>query len=252
MRSSVTTSFKSSTSLTPTTTSFARFREYWAVRSLGAGAFSSTVDLMVLVLLVERAHVTPVLATVLAVAAGAAVNFLLNKYVAFRDRDPEVVRQAARFAAGVGASLVLHAALVYTLTQRFGLHYLFAKLLADGLIFTFGNLALNRYIVFPENSALGREAGRALACLSLVAVLVSGPVLPSHPTGQPALDASRQSHDCSTPELRSIELSEPQPIVAQTAFAMLSDSREAPQFDQSPRRPHAAPVLDRLRRPPKA
>src|ERR1700722_9710773 len=155
-----------------TTITIARLREYWAVRSLGAGAISSTVDLMLLVLLVERAHVTPVFATVLAVAAGAAVNFLLNKYVAFRDRDPEVVRQAARFAAGVGASLVLHAALVYTLTQRFGLHYLFAKLLADGLIFTFGNLALNRYIVFPESSALGREAGRALACLSLVAVLV--------------------------------------------------------------------------------
>jgi putative flippase GtrA len=234
------------------TITLARLREYWAVRSLSAGAVSSTVDLMVLVLLVERAHVTPVLATVLAVAAGAAVNFLLNKYVAFRDRSPEVARQAARFAAGVGVSLLLHAALVYTLTQRFGLHYLFAKLLADGLIFTFGNLALNRYIVFPENSALGREAGRALACLSLVAVLVGGPVLPSHPTGQPALDAGRQSHDCSTPELRSIELTEPQPIVVQSGFEALSNDREAPRFDDGPRRPHAAPVLDRLRKPPKA
>jgi GtrA-like protein len=172
--------------------------------------------------------------------------------VAFRDRDPEVVRQAARFAAGVGVSLLLHAALVYTLTQRFGLHYLFAKLLADGLIFTFGNLALNRYIVFPERSALGREAGRALACLSLVAVLVGGPVLPSHPTGQPALDASRQSRDCSTPELRSIELTEPQPIVVQSVFESLNDDRQAPHFGEAPRMPRAAPVLDRLRRPPKA
>jgi len=84
------------------TISLAKLREYWAVRSLSAGAVSSTVDLMVLVLLVERAHVTPVFATVLAVRP-AAVNFLLNKYVAFRDRDPEVVRQAARFAAGVGS-----------------------------------------------------------------------------------------------------------------------------------------------------
>jgi putative flippase GtrA len=234
------------------TFSLARLREYWAVRSLSAGAFSSTVDLMVLVLLVERAHLPAVVATALAVAAGAAVNFLLNKYVAFRDPDPQVVRQAARFATGVGVSMLFHAALVYTLTQRFGLHYLFAKLLADGLIFTFGNLALNRYIVFPENSRLGREAGRALACLSLVAVLVGGPILPSHPTGQPALDASHQSRDCSTPELQSIETAESQPILVQTVIALLDGNAGATRFDEGPRLSHTAPVLGRLRRPPKA
>jgi len=232
--------------------SIARLREYWAVRSLSAGAVSSTVDLMVLVLLVERAHLPAVVATVLAVAAGAAVNFLLNKYVAFQDRDPEVVRQAARFATGVGVSMLFHAALVYTLTQRFGLHYLFAKLLADGLIFTFGNLALNRYIVFPENAVLGREAGRALACLSLVAVLVGGPVLPSHSSGKPTLDAGRQSHDLGSAELRSIEFTEPQPLIAPTVLLVLDGDHDRPCFDDGPRVPHVGPVLDRLRKPPKA
>jgi putative flippase GtrA len=237
----------------PSSISLARLRDDWAVRSLSAGAISSTVDLMVLVLLVERAHLPAVVATALAVAAGAAVNFLLNKYVAFRDRDPEVVRQAARFATGVGVSMLFHAALVYTLTQRFGLHYLFAKLLADGLIFTFGNLALNRYIVFPENAALGREAGRALACLSLVAVLVGGPVLPCHSTGKPALDASRQSsHDLGSGELRGLEVTEPQPLITSSVLAVLTNDRDAPRFDDGPRVPRAGPILDRLRKPPKA
>ena len=52
-----------------------------------AGIAGTGIDVAVLVLLVAR-HVSIPLATFVAALAGAGTSFVLNKYVAFRDRSP--------------------------------------------------------------------------------------------------------------------------------------------------------------------
>ena len=163
----------------PARLTFERLRQFWAVRSLAAGALSSCLDLVVLIALVQLGHLNPVLGSMVGVVAGGTVNFFLNKYFAFRDRDPKVGRQILRYAVGTGIALGLHAAVVYTLTVHLRLNYILAKLAADVLVFSVGGLLLNRYVVFPEKAGIAQQAGRTLACLALAAAFTGTPALPS-------------------------------------------------------------------------
>ena len=61
-----------------------------------AGILGTGLDIGVLVLLVGW-HVPIAHATFIAALAGAAANFTLNKYIAFRDRSPISLGQVARF-----------------------------------------------------------------------------------------------------------------------------------------------------------
>ncbi len=71
------------------------------------GAVGTGIDLAVLVLMVKHGVTVPV-ATFLAALAGAATNFLLNKYVAFQDHSPIDLRQLARFGfVAVAAALLM-------------------------------------------------------------------------------------------------------------------------------------------------
>ena len=75
------------------------------------GAFGTGLDLGLLVVLVGH-HVPIPLATFIATLAGAATNFTLNKYVAFRDRSPISLGQVARFdLVAVVAALLMAAAM---------------------------------------------------------------------------------------------------------------------------------------------
>src|SRR3982751_2403821 len=76
-----------------------------------AGSSGTGVDLGVLVVLVGQRVPIP-LATFIAALAGAATNFTLNKYVAFRDRSPISLGQVARFyVVAVIAALLMAAAM---------------------------------------------------------------------------------------------------------------------------------------------
>jgi putative flippase GtrA len=70
------------------------------------GVVGTVLDLGLLVLLVGH-HVAIPAATFVATLAGAATNFVMNKYVAFRDRAPVDLGQVARFGfvAAVAALL---------------------------------------------------------------------------------------------------------------------------------------------------
>ena len=62
------------------------------------GAAATAVDVGTLVLLVE--HGTPIaLAAFFAAACGAAVCFVMNKYIAFRDRSPITVSSSVASAS---------------------------------------------------------------------------------------------------------------------------------------------------------
>jgi putative flippase GtrA len=139
-------------------TLFTRVREAWPVRTLAAGAISAALDYATLIILVQFVHFVPVVASIVGVLAGGVLDFLLNKYVAFRNRDRRVGRQAATFAAFTGSALVVYAACFYLLTSRFRVPYVIAKMAIDVLVFGVGGFLTNRFLVFPMKKNRGSAA----------------------------------------------------------------------------------------------
>ena len=114
------------------------------------GAGTSSLDFLTLFIGVHFIHLSPVIGSTCGVILGACTNFVFNRWLAFRSIDPEVARQAMRFALGTALTLALHASAMWLLTGKFAINYLVAKLIADLLIFTGGNLLVNRYLVFSK------------------------------------------------------------------------------------------------------
>ena len=105
------------------------------------------LDVGVLVLLVE--HHTPVAAAAFCgAAAGAAMNFVLNKYLAFRDRSPITGRQLARFGRVAVATAALMAIAMQIVAVELGVPYLFAKLLCAAAVFAVWTYPAQRRLVF--------------------------------------------------------------------------------------------------------
>lgn len=98
------------------------------------GAVGSGLDVALLVLLVEHSVSVPVSAFV-AASAGAAVNFVMNKYIAFRDRSPITGRQLARFGVVAVMAAMLMALTMKIVAVELGVPYLLAKLGCAAAIF---------------------------------------------------------------------------------------------------------------------
>jgi putative flippase GtrA len=111
------------------------------------GAVGSVLDVGVLVLLVER-HAPVGVAAFCGAAAGAAMNFALNKYLAFRDRSPITARQLARFGLVAVATAVLMAIAMHVVAVELGVPYLFAKLLCAAAVFAVWTYPAQRRLVF--------------------------------------------------------------------------------------------------------
>lgn len=118
------------------------------VAGLG-GVLATAVDVAALVLLVESAMpVAP--AAFLAAAAGAAVGFLSNKYIAFRDRSPVTLQQCVRFGGVAVASALLMAIAMQVIAVWLGVPYLLAKLVCAALVFVAWSYPAQRHLVFSR------------------------------------------------------------------------------------------------------
>ena len=116
-----------------------------------SGALGTGLDLGVLVLLVAQ-HVPIPLATFIAALAGAVANFILNKYVAFRDRSPISLGQVARFdlVAVVGALLL--AVAMKIATANVGAPVVAAKLACSVVVFAIWTYPAQRHLVFARSA----------------------------------------------------------------------------------------------------
>ena len=101
--------------------------------------------------------VAPVPASVLGVLVGSVVSFALNKYVAFRDGTSPLLPQVGRYVATLAVAAAVHALLMWVLAVWARAPVLFAKLLADVLVFGCGNLWAMRFVVFPLDPPLRPE-----------------------------------------------------------------------------------------------
>lgn len=118
--------------------------------SAGAGgAIGTAADVGVLAVLVEHGARIPV-AAFLGAATGAVVNFVINKYVAFRDRSPITGSQLTRFALVAAATAVLMAILMELVAVKLGVPYLLAKLICAVAVFAAWTYPAQRRLVFQR------------------------------------------------------------------------------------------------------
>lgn len=126
----------------------------WAVPSLMVGAVATLVDVGVLLASMRWLHASTAEGAMLGVAVGSTVAFVGNRRYAFRNSARAWLPEALRFVAGTGVGMVVHALLVRTLHDRLGVPVVLAKLVSDVCVFTFGQLLLLRFFVFPARQKL--------------------------------------------------------------------------------------------------
>lgn len=234
---------------------FARLGQLWAIRSLGVSAFGAALDIAVMVSLVHFLGWDPVFATAFGVAAGGTLNFFLNKYLAFRDRDPNVGLQALRYAAATGLAFVLYEGVFYTLIRQFRIEYVVAKILADLLVFNAGALILNRHIVFPDRTMLAGQALRIIACFALGFAFTGSPALSA---GQHFAQSVLTSHSTGGSPEAPVQISNPVANACQPLAARARSVLDGPDPELAARcRPESiriprAPDLEVPRRPPRS
>jgi putative flippase GtrA len=114
-----------------------------------AGVFGTGVDLGLLMFLVGRDVPIP-LAAFIATLAGAAANFALNKYVAFRDRSPITLAQVVRFDVVAVVAALLIAAAMKIATATLGVPVVAAKLACAAVVFAIWTYPAQRRLVFAR------------------------------------------------------------------------------------------------------
>jgi putative flippase GtrA len=118
------------------------------------GAVATLVDVGVLLASMRWLHASTAEGAMLGVAVGSTVAFIGNRRYAFRSSARAWFPEALRFVAGTGVGMVVHALLVRTLADRLGVPVVLAKLVSDVCVFTFGQLLLLRFFVFPARRTL--------------------------------------------------------------------------------------------------
>lgn len=116
------------------------------------GVVATGFDLALLVFMVGH-HVPVPTATFIAALTGAAANFVLNKYVAFRDRSPINLRQLARFQLVSIVTALLMAAAMQLVAVRLGVPVLIAKLGCAAVLFALWSYPAQRRLVFTRSAA---------------------------------------------------------------------------------------------------
>lgn len=134
----------------------------WATRSLAVGAVATAIDVCILLACIAWFGMSNPIAAMVGVLFGSTFTFFANKYFAFRDHNPGVAPQAAKFVLATGVGMLVHAQFVYLFADRLGFPVVMAKFGADILVFTVGQMLVMRYVIFPRKKT---EKGAELDAL---------------------------------------------------------------------------------------
>lgn len=104
-------------------------------RSVLVGGAATLLDLGVLALLVEVAHLPATVANVPALLVGALVQFLGCRYFVFPAQGTDLRKQAGGFAAVEVATLALNGVAFHVLVAGLHVPYAFARPLGTFLVF---------------------------------------------------------------------------------------------------------------------
>jgi putative flippase GtrA len=123
----------------------------WAARSLQVGALATVVDICVLLVCVRLLRLPTPAGAAAGVAIGSTLAFFLNRVFAFRAGGTPVTGQAVRFILSTLIAMSIHATLVGILADRLDVPVVVAKLIADVLVFSIGQLLVLRFLVFRKS-----------------------------------------------------------------------------------------------------
>lgn len=126
-----------------------RLLKSWATLSLAAGAFSTGIDLAIGATLLSVGASTRA-AAMTGTLVGSTITFFLNRAIAFRESKPRLVVPLLRFILFTLVASTIHGQVVVHLRDQWGISYAPAKILADLCVFTFAQLIVFRYFVFPK------------------------------------------------------------------------------------------------------
>ena len=118
-----------------------------------AGALGTVVDFAALVLFVDVLLVAIPVSAFVASAIGAVACFVINKYVAFRDRTPLSWAQVLKFGGVAVTTAVLTAILMKLLAVDLHVPYAVAKLASAAAIFIAWTYPAQRTLVFVQRAA---------------------------------------------------------------------------------------------------
>ena len=121
---------------------------YIFAKSQIAAVLATAIDYLVLIGLVELAHVWYVFATAIAAMTGAVSNFLLGRYWSFNASNDLWHSQAIRYIFVTLGSLILNILGVFIFTEAFSIQYIISKTITALLVAVAFNYPLQRYYVF--------------------------------------------------------------------------------------------------------
>ena len=123
----------------------------WAARSLQVGALATVVDVCVLLVCKKVLNIPTPVAAAIGVAIGSTLAFFLNRAWAFRAQGTPVTGQAVKYIISTLIAMSIHAPLVGILADWLDVPVVVAKLAADVLVFSVGQLLAMRFLIFRKS-----------------------------------------------------------------------------------------------------
>ena len=108
------------------------------------GCFSTLIDIGLLYFFTEYFGIWYIYSATISYTCGIIVNFLLNKYLNFRDTSRNFLRQFSSFTLVSMSSLALTLGVLYLAVEIFSINYLLGKILAVIIAFFWNYLGQSR------------------------------------------------------------------------------------------------------------
>jgi putative flippase GtrA len=112
------------------------------------GGIATAVHYLILIGLVHGANMNAVWASTLGFAVSAVCNYYLNYHFTFRS-NAEHRNAVVKFLTVAGVGLALNSLTMLVAAEYLGLHYLFAQVIATGLVLLW-NFSGNRWWTFKH------------------------------------------------------------------------------------------------------
>ncbi len=120
------------------------------VKFLIVGGSATALQYGLLIVFVQFAGLSPVVATSIAYAISSVYNYLLNYYATFKS-DASHRTAATKFSAVAGSGLLINAGIIAALT-KLGAHYLVAQVVAT-LVILVWNFVVHKYWTYRDHKS---------------------------------------------------------------------------------------------------
>jgi len=110
------------------------------------GATGTSIDFLLLYLLVEKGHLFYLLAAVFSTIVAMLINFTLNKYWTFGKKEGNYFIQLFHYASAHAVGGLINFAVLTVLVETFGVWYLFARIAATFLAVIWNFLATKKWV----------------------------------------------------------------------------------------------------------